>query len=95
VAEDKLTEPAYISQKGPIAPIDILYGHRDAMEKGNLFMAHRCGFTQKVLMNSLGAAGFRTVVAAARPEVFDLWAVACKNARPVPEVQNLLLAQFK
>jgi predicted SAM-dependent methyltransferase len=94
VAEDKLTEPAYISQKGPIAPIDILYGHRDAMEKGNLFMAHRCGFTQKVLMNSLGAAGFRTVVAASRPEFFDLWAVACKNARPVPDVQNLLLAQL-
>jgi len=28
VAEDKLTEPAYTSPAGPIAPLDILYGHR-------------------------------------------------------------------
>lgn len=28
VAEDKLTEPAYQSEAGPIAPLDILYGHR-------------------------------------------------------------------
>ena len=28
VAEDKLTEPAYTSPAGLIAPLDILYGHR-------------------------------------------------------------------
>ncbi len=94
VAEDKLLEPAYISPAGPIAPIDILYGHRAAMEKGNLFMAHRCGFTQKVLMNTLAGAGFKTVVAASRPSAFDLWAVGCKSERPVPEVEALLLAQL-
>lgn len=33
VAEDKLTEPAYVSPAGPIAPIDILYGHRPPMHK--------------------------------------------------------------
>src|SRR3990167_8358112 len=27
IAEDKLTEPAYTSPAGPIAPLDILYGH--------------------------------------------------------------------
>lgn len=41
VVEDKLTDPAYVSPAGPIAPIDILYGHRPAMAKGNLYIAHR------------------------------------------------------
>ena len=31
VANDQLTEPAYVSPAGPIAPLDILYGHRPAM----------------------------------------------------------------
>lgn len=95
VAEDKLLEPAYISPAGPIAPLDILYGHRAAMNRGNLFMAHRCGFTQKVLMNTLSEIGFKTVVAASRASAFDLWAVGSKSARSVQEVQELLLAQLK
>ena len=45
IAEDKLTEAAYTSPAGPIAPIDILYGLRSSMAQGNLYMAHRCGFT--------------------------------------------------
>ncbi|MFZ6744710.1 class I SAM-dependent methyltransferase [Undibacterium sp. JH2W] len=94
VAEDKLLEPAYISPAGPISPLDILYGHRAAMERGNLFMAHRCGFTQKVLMNLLAEFGFKAVVAASRPSAFDLWAVGSKNVRPIAEVQELLLAQI-
>lgn len=79
VAEDKLTEPAYISPAGPIAPIDILYGHRPPMTRGNLFMSHRCGFTRKVLTGTLQAAGFKSVAALARPQHFDLWALATKN----------------
>ena len=58
VAEDKLTEPAYTSPAGPIAPLDILYGHRPAMNAGNLYMAHRCGFTEKVLSGTLQSSGF-------------------------------------
>jgi len=53
VAEDKLTEPAYTSPAGPIAPLEIIYGHRLPMAKGNLYMAHHCGFTKKVLMATL------------------------------------------
>jgi len=73
VAEDKLTEPAYQSGQGPISPIDILYGHRAAMQAGNLYMAHRCGFTRKVLAATLQIAGFSSVVTV-RPKHFDLWA---------------------
>lgn len=79
IAEDKLTEPAYVSPAGPIAPLDILYGHRTSMARGNLFMAHRCGFTKKVLLATLQQAGFQSVAALARPSYFDLWAIAFKN----------------
>ncbi|MBW7901824.1 MAG: methyltransferase domain-containing protein [Rhodocyclaceae bacterium] len=79
VAEGKLTEPAYVSPAGPIAPLDILYGHRPAMAKGNLFMAHRCGFTQKVLSGTLHSAGFAKVAVKRRTYPgYDLWAVATK-----------------
>lgn len=66
VAENKLLDAAYTSPAGPIAPIDILYGCRPAMERGNLSMAHRCGFTQKVLDGTLRASGFQTIASAAR-----------------------------
>jgi hypothetical protein len=74
VAENKLTEPAYHSGMGPIAALDILYGHRASMQQGNLFMAHRCGFTSKVLAGTLQAAGFSAAVKS-RPQNFDLWAL--------------------
>ncbi len=80
IAQDKLTEAAYTSPAGPIAPLDILYGHRASMAAGNLYMAHRCGFTQKVLVGTLQAAGFAQVASVTRPQVFDLWAFATKEA---------------
>lgn len=94
VAQDRLTEPAYVSPAGPIAPLDILYGHRAAMARGNLFMAHRCGFTRKVLAATLQAAGFASVIAMARPRSFDLWALASKSARSEDELRQLARAHF-
>jgi len=76
VAEDKLTEAVYESAAGPIAPMDIIYGHRSAMRAGNLYMAHRCGFTLNVLLATLETAGFAKVVGYRRPQMFDLWALA-------------------
>ncbi len=77
VAQGKLTEPAYISPAGPIAPLDILYGHRPPMSQGNLYMSHRCGFTLNVLIGTLESAGFLKVVGNCRPSHFDLWSLAC------------------
>ena len=74
VADDKLTDAAYQSGMGPITPLDILYGHRASMQEGNLFMAHRSGFTAKVLAATLREAGFSSAVKC-RPQHFDLWAV--------------------
>lgn len=76
IAQNKLTEPAYTSPAGPIAPLDILYGLRGALAAGNLYMAHRCGFTRDVLVGTLQQAGFAQVAASQRPQVFDLWALA-------------------
>lgn len=76
VANDQLIEPLYTSPSGPISPIDILYGHRPALQKGNYYMAHRCGFTEKVLVATLRQAGFMQVASFARANAFDLWALA-------------------
>ena len=94
VAEDKLVEPAYNSSAGPIAPLDILYGFRPALARGNLYMAHRCGFTQRVLVATLHKAGFKTVTARARSQHFDLWALASKSPRTEAEMRQLAVAHF-
>lgn len=96
VAQDQLTEAAYQSPAGPIAPLDILYGHRPAMAQGNLYMAHRSGFTQKVLANTLRAAGFPVVATMARGRApfFDLWALASKSPRTEGELRALAALHF-
>ncbi len=95
VAQDKLTEPAYISPAGPITPLDILYGHRPPMAKGNLYMAHRCGFTQKVLTGTLQAAGFAMVAARRREHPsYDLWALASVQPMAEADLRALALAHF-
>ena len=94
VAQDRLTEPAYVSPAGPITPLDILYGHRPPMARGNLFMAHRCGFTRKVLEGTLRASGFASVVTLARPAAFDLWAVASKSVRSEAALRALAGQHF-
>ena len=94
VAEDKLTEPAYTAPAGPIAPIDILYGHRPPMARGNLYMAHRCGFTEKVLTGTLQAAGFKSVASLTRVQHFDLWALASKSERSEDELRALAQQHF-
>lgn len=79
IAEGKLTASAYTSPAGDIAPIDILYGHRRQLAEGNLFMAHRCGFTEKVLIGSLQGSGFATIASKRRGHpYYDLYAVASK-----------------
>jgi hypothetical protein len=89
IAEDKLIEPAYTSPAGPIAPLDILYGLRSSLVQGNLYMAHRCGFTKRVLTDILHAAGFATVASMSRKgPYFDLWVLASKSARSEEEMQQ-------
>lgn len=75
VAQGNLTEPIYESQAGPISPIDVLFGYRPSLAQGNLFMAHRTGFTDQTLAQSLSNVGFENirVMKTGKPP-FDLWA---------------------
>ena len=94
VAQDKLTEAAYTSPVGLIAPLDILFGHRPSLAQGNLYMAHRCGFTQKVLRNTMLAAGFQSAVTMERPRAFDLWALATKQQVTEEHARKLARLHF-
>lgn len=94
VAQGKLTEPAYLSAAGPISPIDILYGLRSSMAQGNLYMAHRGGFTTNTMNDALRAAGFPIVASVARPEFFDIWAIASNSPREESEIRELAMQYF-
>jgi ubiquinone/menaquinone biosynthesis C-methylase UbiE len=95
VAEGKLMEPCYTAPAGPIAPIDILYGFRPALARGNRYMAHRCGFTQAVLTHTLLAAGFASVAAMRRGHPhYDLWALASKGPMEEAALRALAAAHF-
>lgn len=95
IAENKLYEPAYQSPAGPISPLDILYGHRAAMAKGNLYMAHRCGFTGKTLIQAFLDAGFQRALATRRESpCFDLWIIATKNMPSDESMHSYSQAHF-
>lgn len=95
IAEDKLTEPAYVSAAGPIAPLDVLYGLRQQLSAGNHYMAHKCGFTLKVLHGTLQAHGFQMIAGRRRPDpYFDLCVVASKGPMTDDQIRELAMRHF-
>ena len=48
----------YHSQGGPVSFHDALYGWASKVSEGNLYYAHKTGFTEKSLTKTLRAAGF-------------------------------------
>lgn len=95
IAADQLTETAYVSPAGPIAPLDIVYGHRPSLAAGQMFMAHRCGFTRKVLGVVLLQTGFRHAAVTERGAPhFDLWALATKGAMDEAALRGLAAQHF-
>ncbi len=89
VVDDKLIEPAYHSPAGPIAPLDILYGHGAALAAGHHYMAHKCGFTLNSLTLALKSAGFKTIAGKRRARGLDLWMVATKCQKDETEIRTL------
>jgi SAM-dependent methyltransferase len=89
VANDKLLEPLYESPAGPITPIDILYGHRDSVGKGKIYMAHKTGFTYSTLCGDFFKAKFRSNCGAARPANYDLWIVSFKQLKSDEESMKI------
>ena len=91
VINDRLMHTLYESPAGPIAPIDILYGHRDSVSKGKIYMAHKTGFTYTTLRAAFSEAGFKFSVGAARPNHFDLWIVSFKQFKSNEEGMKIAL----
>lgn len=89
IIEGKLTDAAYISPAGPVAPIDMLYGFRPALANGCLNMAHRTGFTATSLVAALGKAGFLNI-AACSDKFWAVWAVASRNQEDGEAVKALV-----
>jgi SAM-dependent methyltransferase len=96
VADDKLDDVAYQSPSGPITPLDVLYGHGPSLERGDHYMAHRSGFTQRTITQSLRGAGFSGVatMSRGRPPHFDLWALATKATMSENDIRALAAAHF-
>jgi hypothetical protein len=92
IADGNLEDSLYVSSMGPIAPLDILYGHRPSLANGNLFMAHRTGFTGTTLGAALIRAGFAAVLVQRDQSAFSLTALAFR--RGLSEEQ-LILAQAR
>lgn len=95
VAQGKLLEPCYMSPAGPISPMDILWGHRPSLARGNYYTAHKVGFTAQSLTQALLEAGFAVVGTKRRPApFFDIWALASKSRRNESEMRALLAEHF-
>jgi predicted SAM-dependent methyltransferase len=95
IAADKLTDTAYMSAAGPITPLDIVYGHRASVATGNHYMAHKCGFTKKVLGATLMECGFRHAATADRgAPYFDLWALATRGTMHEEAIRALAVLHF-
>jgi SAM-dependent methyltransferase len=74
IAAGREEEPVFMTNKGPITPLDMLFGFRPFLA-ANPFMAHRFGYTAATLEKALRQAGFGHV-AVERDGEFNLWAVA-------------------
>lgn len=94
VSDGRLLEPAYISAAGPISPMDILFGLRPALAAGNHYMAHKCGFTDKVLATELLTAGFASVAHMRRAAAFDLWVLGTKTKMTSETLEALACSHF-
>jgi SAM-dependent methyltransferase len=75
IAKHGLESIAYKAPAGPITPLDMLYGHRASVARGETFMAHHTGFTDVRLGRLLLEAGFAEINVKRAPG-FDLWAIA-------------------
>ncbi len=79
IAAGNLEGTVYESPAGPISAIDIVYGFRRSIARGNTFMAHRTGYTADSLSKKLAASGLHRVNVERRN--MDLWGSGYK---PLP-----------
>jgi SAM-dependent methyltransferase len=76
IASGRLEDALFDSDAGPIAPLDIVYGHGREISRGFEQMAHRTGFTAQTLRRRLSDAGFVDVRVRRERRELALWAEA-------------------
>ena len=95
IAEDKLIEPAYTSPAGPISPLDILYGHRASLARGQHYMAHKTGFTESSLRRCFAEAGYATIGSMKREgPSFDLWIIGTRAVMDEAGLRAIAMDHF-
>ena len=82
---------AYESPAGPVTPLDMLFGLRRSIERGNLFMCHRTGFTEERLGKVIIAAGFNEA-RVLKGRNYDLWALGLMANADRKHIETLLSA---
>jgi ubiquinone/menaquinone biosynthesis C-methylase UbiE len=93
IVDDKLLQPLYESPSGPIAPIDILFGYRPSIAKGNEYMAHKGGFTYSVLNDAFLEAGFKMNHGGRNLGLLELFIISFKQEKPEKEI-NIIAEPF-
>ena len=79
IGSDRLHETIYQSAAGPVTAHDMIYGLGSAIARGSTSMAHRCGFTPTVMLETLKQLPFAEIVLRRRPNL-ELVAIARKQA---------------
>ena len=105
LTQDKLFQTLYQGKSVPegydvpVTAFDILFGHRETTEDGNIFMVHKTGFTYSLLDRAFYEAGFKVRVGG-RSGACSLYLVAFKQKISEEEVKKIAIpflpgAQFE
>ena len=94
IAQDKLLDTLYVSPIGPISAIDIMYGNRQEISDGNIFMEKKVGFTYSVLNGSFAEVGFKTRYGGRSQNAFELTLVAFKQKKSEEEIIKIAAPFF-
>ncbi len=77
VAQGKLLETIYVSQLGPITPLDMIFGHTASIELGQEYMRHKTGFSSQRLKIEFSEADYKD--AQIFSEALNLWGIGFKS----------------
>jgi SAM-dependent methyltransferase len=90
ILDHGLDHVAYTSPAGPITPLDMLFGHSASITRGQLYMAHKTGFTCASLGRRFVDAGFPIVLV--KREGLDLWVLGLMQEADQANIQRQLVA---
>jgi hypothetical protein len=94
IASDRLHETIYESSSGPVTAHDMLWGYGPAIARGEITMAHRCGFTPSVFLRNLDGANFGEFALRRRSNL-ELAALALCQTSGGSERREFLMAELE